>query len=174
MKILKVCKYLLNLKMENEIKLITLGDGGVGKSKLINRIANDIFYEGRNYNSRSSIINKEITVNNSNYSIGLWDTAGEEKFGSISYYFYQNVSFVLLVYDVTNNKSFENLNFWNEELKRYKKVTKKLFVCVVGTKNDLQSKKNVNDIDAIDFSYKYNYLFTVVSSKTGDIFSNFC
>ena len=80
------------------IKIILLGESGVGKSALISAYNGDPFSENSLSNSQSSFIFKKLTINNNNYGIQVWDTAGQEKYRSVNKIFIKDSNIVIFVY----------------------------------------------------------------------------
>ena len=95
---------------KRHIKLILLGDMGVGKSSIIQRFSDDIFDQNIELTYNSNYIEKEVTIRGQNIILELWDTAGQEQFRSITQIFVKNSRIIILVYDVCSKKSFESLN----------------------------------------------------------------
>ena len=91
---------------EGSIKIILLGEPGVGKSSLINVYNGDPFSENIPSSIQSSFISKRLTINEKIYDIQIWDTAGQERFRSINKIFIKDSHIVIFVYDITSRKSF--------------------------------------------------------------------
>ena len=142
-----------------ELKVILLGDTGVGKTNIIYRFLFGTFDEILKPTLASSYLEKNLKRDNCTYNLKVWDTTGQERYNSITKLFIKNSQIVLLVYSINNLKSFENIKFWNDfikdELDRDEYV-----LAIVGNKKDLfehevvdeeKGKKLANDLDA-DFS----------------------
>ena len=116
------------------IKLILLGDAGVGKSSIIKRYYEEKFEENISSTSCSHYFEKEVIINSQNVILELWDTAGQEEYRSVTKIFIKNSRIIVLVYDITSNKNFESLNYW------YDFITKELgpnvILGLVGNKTD--------------------------------------
>ena len=110
--------------VENRVlpcKVIVLGENDVGKTKLINSIINNnIFEENVISTIGSSYAVKTITFNEyqgKSIRFEIWDTAGQEKFRSLRRIFYSDADVAILVYDITNRKSFDEIiNYWYQEV----------------------------------------------------------
>ncbi|KAH0786174.1 rho-related GTP-binding protein RhoG-like [Histomonas meleagridis] len=123
--------------MSKDMKLVVVGDGAVGKTCLLVVYANGTFPTDyvptvfENYKAK-------VKVNNVEYSIQLWDTAGQEELENIRTLSYANTNIFLLCFSVVDRSSFENIkNRWIEEVKLHS--SKQPVILLVGTKTDLRS-----------------------------------
>ena len=148
---------------DNEIKMILLGDSGVGKTNIISRYLKNEFKEKEISSSGASYAMKKIKINDINFNLNLWDTAGQEKFRSVTKMFVQDTQIVLLCYSIIDHKSFENLSFW---LNLVKDIIGNDFVLgVAGNKSDLYEKEEVQDSEGENFAKEHNAIFKLVSAK---------
>ena len=92
------------------IKVILIGTSGTGKTNIIKAATNKPFEEDNNSTLTSSFVSKNITIDKKTYHIELWDTAGQEKFKSLTKLFIVDSKIVIFVYDITQKKSFEELD----------------------------------------------------------------
>ena len=101
-------------------KVILLGEAAVGKTSIISRYINNKFEDSVQSTVGAAFFAKEIKLENGNeYTLNIWDTAGAEIFRSINKLFYRDASIALLVYDITNKESYEELkNYWLDQIKR--------------------------------------------------------
>jgi len=97
------------------LKVIILGDSGVGKTSLMNQFVNSRFNSQYKATIGADFLTKEVTVDNRLVTMQIWDTAGQERFQSLGVAYYRGADCCVLVYDVNNSKSFENLNNWRDE-----------------------------------------------------------
>lgn len=101
---------------ENIIKVILLGESRVGKTAIINRFAKDI-YENTLTTIGALSVHKTYTINDITIKYEIWDTAGQERFRTMGRQFYKDADIGIIVYDITNNKSFREIDkFWYQEL----------------------------------------------------------
>ena len=103
------------------VKVVLLGESGVGKTSIILRYITNLFNPRQFPTQGASYVSKIIEVKkNQKIKFELWDTAGEEKYRAIARIFYQNASVCILVYDITRKTSFDEIkNFWVNEIKQH-------------------------------------------------------
>ncbi|KAI5844794.1 small GTPase superfamily [Tricharina praecox] len=97
------------------LKVIILGDSGVGKTSLMNQYVNKKFSASYKATIGADFLTKEVLVDDRLVTMQLWDTAGQERFQSLGVAFYRGADCCVLVYDVNNAKSFETLDSWRDE-----------------------------------------------------------
>ena len=151
---------------EKEIKIILLGDSGVGKTCIINRYLNDEYNPNSKTTLASNASSKVIKRDQVSYVLNLWDTTGQEKYHSITNLFIKGSNIVILVYSIDLLVSFKGLDYW------YKSVTEKsggnkYVLAVVGSKSDLikNEEEEVSEEEAKKFAEEKNAIFKLVSSK---------
>ena len=101
--------------LENVIscKIVILGEGAVGKTCIMNRFLKNDFTEEHIMTIGADHQSKEIDIDNKKIKVAFWDTAGQEFFRAVAKMFYQGADIIILVYDITNNKSFTEIqNYW--------------------------------------------------------------
>eukprot|EP00127_Corallochytrium_limacisporum_P001508 Clim_evm6s62 gene=Clim_evmTU6s62 len=97
------------------LKVIILGDSGVGKTSLMNQYVNKKFSNSYKATIGADFLTKEVMVDDRLVTMQIWDTAGQERFQSLGVAFYRGADCCVLVYDVTVPKSFESLDSWRDE-----------------------------------------------------------
>ncbi|CAG7948351.1 unnamed protein product [Penicillium nalgiovense] len=97
------------------LKVIILGDSGVGKTSLMNQYVNKKFSGSYKATIGADFLTKEVLVDDRLVTMQIWDTAGQERFQSLGVAFYRGADCCVLVYDVNNSKSFEALDSWRDE-----------------------------------------------------------
>ena len=147
------------------IKIILLGESGVGKSALISAYNGDPFSENSLSNSQSSFIFKKLTINNNNYGIQVWDTAGQEKYRSVNKIFIKDSNIVIFVYDITNRKSFLELKFWTNYIKEL--LGKNITIGIAANKIDLfdTEKENVSKEEGQKLAEEQKAIFKQTPAK---------
>lgn len=149
-------------------KVTLLGESGVGKTCIISRYVNNIFEDNVMSTSGASYAYKEISIPDKQTSIRfeIWDTAGQEKYRSITKLFYNDAAAVILVYDVTDTDSLEELkNYWLKQVRD--QAPKNAVVAIVGNKNDLIEEIAVPDEEGKKFAQENNAIFMSVSAMSG-------
>ncbi len=153
-----------------EVKLLLCGNSGVGKTSIFKRYYENKF-EG-NYTTSIGIDfqTKEIKYNDKLYSVHLIDTAGEERFRSITSSYFRMAEYYLLVFDLTNKNSLMALSSWIESLKEH--IEKPKYI-ILGNKSDLEKNvipdEEINEVLNDKVNLKINdENFIKVSAKTGE------
>ena len=104
---------------EIKIKLIVLGNAGVGKTSIIINFFGGEFQEEIVSTTSPQYEEKQLNINNKNVKVKIWDTVCQENYSAITRSHYKGTDIVIFVYDVTKKESFERIkNFWYEEVKK--------------------------------------------------------
>ncbi len=146
-----------------EIKSILLGEHGVGKTNLINAAIGQNFQEDTKVTITCNYVSKKYNINGKNYIMKIWDTAGLEKYRSLTKLFYKNSNIVIFVYDITRQKTFDELEFWTNELQ--KSIDNFYVKAIVGNKTDLFENEQVDEEVAKDYAKNKRSSFKLVSAK---------
>ncbi|KAF9045984.1 ras-domain-containing protein [Hymenopellis radicata] len=123
-------------------KIVIMGNSGVGKTSLLQRYTQNKF-DPKNTTSTSGafFVTKKVVVNGLKVRLQLWDTAGQERFRSMAPMYYRGANAALLLYDITNASTFNDIRGWLEELK--KNCSPELIIYIVGSKADLYRHRQV-------------------------------
>jgi len=144
-------------------KLLLIGDSGVGKSCLLLRFAEDSYTESYLSTIGVDFKIRTIDVDGKTIKLQIWDTAGQERFRTITAAYYRGAHGIVVVYDVTDSESFENVRMWLKEIERYAaEYVEKL---LIGNKSDLVPKKVVEYSIAKEFADSLNIPFLETSAK---------
>ena len=116
------------------IKVVLVGESGTGKTSIIQKYCNDVFTEDTNTTLGCANETKVIHLSNKKQiKLNIWDTAGQEAFRSINKIFYKDAQIVVLVYDITNQKSFQEVvNYWYYETRSHisNDAGKYMYICI--------------------------------------------
>ena len=148
----------------NEIKIIILGSVGVGKTCIITRYKTGKFLEDIPPTQGSNYVQIIKNINNKNYIFNFWDTAGQEKYNSLTQSFTKNSQIVILVYSIVDKKSFEALDFWLDLVKKENGDTG-YTLGVAGNKSDLYQDSKVPDIKGKEYAEKIGAIWKSTSAK---------
>ena len=119
-----------------KVKFIVVGNQAVGKTNLIHCFATGDFKADYAITLGIDYLSSKVQVDNKNFQLELWDTAGSEKFRSITKGYYKNSTCAIIVYDVTEEKSFQDVTSWLEDCKKF--TNKNINLILVGNKIDLK------------------------------------
>ena len=148
------------------VKFIIIGNQFVGKTKIIHRLV-----YGKFSNSYISTIGLDflihtIQIDNNIFNIQIWDTAGSERYRSVTRNYYNNSTCAIVVYDIADNQSFESVESWVEECKSYN--NQNIHLVLVGNKNDLEDKRVISKERGEKLALKFGMRFFESSALTGD------
>ena len=163
--------------ISNFFKIVVIGDSGVGKTALIQRLIDNKFSPttatvGVQYqpyvcpltsnNKAESDLNDEQNA----VQLQIWDTAGQEKYKSISKAYFRNAVGAVLVFDITNINTFENASMWLQDLRE--SCNQNAFILLVGNKTDRESDREVSEEAAIVFAQQQRIEYREASALNGD------
>ena len=129
------------------LKVVLLGDGGVGKSALMTRYVRNHFEQKSFHTIGVEFLNKDISANGNSYTLQIWDTAGQERFKSLRTPFYRGADCCILVFAVNDKQSFVNIDFWKKEFLYYADIRdcNTFPFIVIGNKIDLDRDRAVSE-----------------------------
>lgn len=150
---------------DEKIKLMIIGDSSVGKTSLLKKYCKNEF-------SNSYIITvgidfqvKILDINNKKIKIQIWDTAGEERYRVVAKNYFNTSDGFIIMYDITNRDSFDNISNWVEQIRdstpNYKKSV------IFGNKSDLNKLRNVQINEGKELAANNNFKFFETSAKDG-------
>ncbi|PFX16902.1 ras-related protein Rab-30-like [Stylophora pistillata] len=124
-------------------KIILIGDANVGKTCLVKRFAKGFFTPSQGPTIGVDFTIRTVEVDGERVKLQVWDTAGQERFRSVTQSYYHNADGVIITYDITSRKSFDNLQqHWLEDVRRF--TSKKVLMYIVGNKSDLSQERQVD------------------------------
>lgn len=156
----------MNPEYDYLFKLLLIGDSGVGKSCLLLRFADDTYNESYISTIGVDFKIRTIELDGKTVKLQIWDTAGQERFRTITSSYYRGAHGIIIVYDVTDQESFNNVKTWLHEIDRY--ANENVNKLLVGNKNDLTTKKVVDTATAKEFADSLGIQFLETSAKTSE------
>jgi len=144
-------------------KLLLIGDSGVGKSCLLLRFTDDTYTESYISTIGVDFKIRTIELEGKKIKLQIWDTAGQERFRTITSSYYRGAQGIILVYDCTDQESFNNVKQWMGEIDRY--ACENVNKLLVGNKTDLVNEKVVDTATAKAFADSMQIPFIETSAK---------
>ena len=147
-------------------KVVLLGDSGVGKTCIIARYISGSFDKNSPTTNGASFCSKNVRFDQlgKNLLLDIWDTAGQEKYKSITKFFYKDALMVIMVYDITRRESYDNVkNYWYKEIQE--NGEKNVVLGIAGNKSDLYENEAVPDKEAREFAKSINAIFVLTSAQ---------
>eukprot|EP01111_Echinosteliopsis_oligospora_P019422 TRINITY_DN9404_c0_g1_i1.p1 TRINITY_DN9404_c0_g1~~TRINITY_DN9404_c0_g1_i1.p1 ORF type:complete len:207 (-),score=38.99 TRINITY_DN9404_c0_g1_i1:106-726(-) len=154
----------VNPEYDYLFKLLLIGDSGVGKSCLLLRFADDTYTDSYISTIGVDFKIKTITLDNKVIKLQIWDTAGQERFRTITSSYYRGAHGIIVVYDVTEEATFNNVKQWMQEIQRY--ACESVCRLLVGNKSDLVDKRMVDASTAKEYADSQNIPFLEASAKS--------
>ena len=156
---------------ESGIKVILLGESFVGKTSLINISTGEKFSNTENTTFNANYRPRKFKYKEEQYIFNLWDTIGQEKYRSLTKMFFNDSQIVILVYDISVKKTFEQLNFWYDQV--VESLGKnKFMLAIVGNKKDLFKEEQVKEEEGKKFAEEKNAKFILSSAKSDPLSFN--
>uniref|UniRef100_A0A803QV60 Ras-related protein RABF1 n=1 Tax=Cannabis sativa TaxID=3483 RepID=A0A803QV60_CANSA len=149
------------------VKLVLLGDSGVGKSCIVLRFVRGQFDPTSKVTVGASFLSQTIALQDSTtVKFEIWDTAGQERYAALAPLYYRGAAVAVVVYDITSPESFSKAQYWVKELQKH--GSSDIVMALVGNKADLHEKREVSIEDATDYAEKNGMFFIETSAKTAD------
>jgi len=145
-------------------KLLLIGDSGVGKSCLLLRFADNTYTDSYISTIGVDFKIRTLDIDGKTVKLQIWDTAGQERFRTITSSYYRGAHGIIVVYDVTDKVSFNNVKQWLGEIDRY--ACQSVNKLLVGNKADLTEKKVVEYVEAKEFADSLGISFLETSAKS--------
>lgn len=122
-------------------KVVLLGEGSVGKTSIVLRYTENLFNDKHIETQQASFKTKKLTFDGRRIELAIWDTAGQERFRALGPLYYREANGAILVFDITDEDSFNQVKSWVKELKRM--LGNDVVLCIVGNKTDLEKDRTV-------------------------------
>lgn len=145
------------------VKLLTIGDSGVGKSCIIQRFTEAKFDASYISTIGIDFKRKVIDLDSKKIKLQIWDTAGQERFRNITMAYYRGAAGILLVYDITDASTFQSCRNWMGQIAQH--ASDDVDVIVVGNKSDCVGARQVSAEEGKDFADEFDRPFLEVSAK---------
>ena len=152
-------------EIEDSIKIILLGESGVGKTNLINVFFGFGFDKNTETTLSSYCYDGEFQHKNKTYSYSIWDTAGQEKYHSLTKIFLNEAKIAFIIYAINDKASYEKIDFWYNLVKE---SCGNIVIAIIGNKKDLYEEEQVNEEDAIKKAKSLNATFGLTSALEDD------
>ena len=158
-------------KLQQNIKVILLGEAGVGKTSIILRYVQNKFNPSQASTFGATYLTKDIERGDNKYKLFVWDTTGQEKYHSVTKLFVQNANVVILVYSINDIDSFKALDYWRKTVKDM--LGNNFILAIVGNKYDLIDNMTEEEEEKVcvpkekveEYAKEYDSLFKLVSAK---------
>ena len=141
-----------------KLKCVLIGETAVGKTSIITQYINNEF----NPDVKSSIgvdnLIKEMEIENTKIKFELWDTPGQDRYKNVNKIFMKNTDIALIVYDITNKRTFEKVNHWINLVKEVN-GNRNLIIGIAANKSDLYENTEVNREEGEEYAKKINALY---------------
>ncbi|CAF3166305.1 unnamed protein product [Rotaria socialis] len=155
-----------NNAQQNIFKVMLLGDSGVGKTCLLVRFKDDTFLSGSFIATVGiDFRNKTIVINDKQVKLQIYDTAGQERFRSVTHSYYRDANALLLLYDVASITSFNNVRVWLSDINEY--AHSDVVVMLIANKVDKTSERVVTREMGEKLASEYDVTHIETSAKTG-------
>lgn len=149
----------------NAVKLVLLGDSGVGKTSIVTQYVSGSAPENIGPTIGAAFVTKDVQIDGQRMELLIWDTAGQEVYRGLAPMYYRSALIAVIVYDVTKSESYDSVDYWIRELKT--NVEEKIIIMVCGNKIDLEDKRAVTFHMASAAAQEKGALYAETSASTG-------
>jgi small GTP-binding protein len=156
---------MLGRKFDYSLKIVVVGDSGVGKTCLLIRFVREVFDEESQPTLGVEFLTKIVQTDKHRIQLQLWDTAGQELFRSVTRGYYRGSAGALLLFDLTNRESFESIGRWLQDIRDVARVD--VVTVLIGNKSDLADQRQVTTDEATAFAKEHGMAYFETSAKTG-------
>ena len=147
------------------IKIVLLGDSGVGKTSIVAQYVSGSTPDTIKPTVGAAFFTKETFLNGKSLELLIWDTAGQEVYRGLAPMYYRSAKIAIIVFDITNMKSFESVSYWTKELRE--NVDGALTIVVCGNKSDLEEGRIISPEVAQKKVEEFNGIYVETSASTG-------
>ena len=157
---------MIGVEYKHNFKFIVIGSSGVGKTSLLKRLIDDTFSQENSSTIGVEYLSTVIEIDGQPIKLQIWDTAGQEKFRSIAKSYFRHAVGVILVYDITERKSFDDLSFWLNDV--HQLCDPNAAITLIGNKLDMASQRAVTTAEAQAFATNHQLTYLETSARGGD------
>ena len=149
-------------------KVVLVGESGVGKTSIITQFIDQTFQEDIQSTTGGTFSTKSVVCDGGKVlKFEIWDTAGQEKYRSLTTMFYKDANAAVMVYDVTRADSFEEIkNYWSNQIKD--NSPENIILAIAANKSDLIEQETVDEGEARNFAKELNAIFISTSAKSSE------
>lgn len=155
----------MSARADFECKVVTLGEGRVGKTSLLLKYTKGVFHDKEAPSLQANFQDKLVSIEGTRVQMHVWDTAGQERYRAIARNYYRDAQGAVIVYDITEPDSFDRVKQWANELSQYGESH--VCITIVGNKCDLEARRRVSREEAINFARSMGATHFDTSAKTG-------
>lgn len=149
----------------NAVKLVLLGDSGVGKTSIVTQYVSGTAPDNVNPTIGAAFVTKDVNIDGQQLELLIWDTAGQEVYRGLAPMYYRSALIAIIVFDVTKAESFDSVSYWIKELKT--NVEENIVILVCGNKIDLEEKRVIEFQSANSMANENGALYAETSASTG-------
>ncbi|KAH0794898.1 small GTP-binding protein [Histomonas meleagridis] len=157
---------MIGVEYKHSFKFIVIGSSGVGKTSILKRLIDDQFSAENVSTIGVEYMSTVLEIDGQPIKLQIWDTAGQEKFRSIAKSYFRHAVGVILVYDITDRKSFDNLSLWLNDV--HALCDPNAAITMIGNKLDLSSQRVVSLSEAQTFAASHQLTYIETSARGGD------
>jgi Ras-related protein Rab-7A len=151
------------------VKLLVLGDSGVGKTSVLNQFVNREFSAQYRPTIGCDLIARQVEIDEALITLQIWDTAGQERFRALASSFYRDADICVFIYEITGRASFASIANWHETFANFCSPNAGIPLLLLGNKLDLADRaRQVATGQAAEFAREKNMLFFEASAKSAD------
>ena len=149
-------------------KVVLVEESGVGKTSIITQFIDQTFQEDQQSTTGGTFSTKSVICEGGKIlKFEIWDTAGQEKYRSLTTMFYKDANAAVMVYDVTRKESFDEIkNYWSNQIKE--NSPENIILVIAGNKSDLIEQETVDEEEARNFAKELNAIFISTSAKSSE------
>lgn len=151
-------------------KILLIGDSGVGKSSIVLRFIDDTYTDRYISTIGVDFKIKTININNKIIKLQIWDTAGQERFRTITTSYYRGAHGIIVVFDLNNIISLENIDQWFDNISKY--GNENIQKILVGNKSDIERDKNISQFKLQQIINKYDLIYIETSARNNTNINN--